>query len=133
MRRRTVLTALVGLCTVTVGCTGGCSGVALAIELTPPESDRTGEVVNFDELDLSAEGRDILIQATEERVVGCTRDDIPALERLGEVVVEHAGVSEHDLYYSQGTASAPARFRGEPYRAVIIYDTAETGGGPLGV
>ncbi len=132
MRRRTVLSSLVGACTLTVGCTSGCNGVAIAIELNPPLTEGADDVLDFDELDLSEAERDILTRATDERVVGCTRDDISALEHLVEVIADHAGVSVHDLYYSQGNASTPARFRGDRYRAVIIFDTAETSGGPLG-
>jgi len=83
-------------------------------------------------MDLSETERDILREATQERVVGCTRDDITALENLVEVTAEHAGVSEFQLYYEEGQADTPAQFEQERYRAVIIFDTAESEGGPLG-
>lgn len=128
-----MLSAVVGLSVGSAGCLSGrCRGVALAIELTPPTVDDPHDVLNFDAMNLSQEERTILRQATQERVVGCTRDDIPALENLIEVTAEHAGVSEFQLYYEEGEADTPAQFEQERYRAIIIFDTAESSGGPLG-
>lgn len=132
MHRRAVLSAVVGLSTVTAGCLGSCQGVALAIELNPPAARNTREVLNFDEMDLSQEEQEVLNEATQERVVDCTgRNMRPGLQKLVGLVADHTGISEFDLYYSDGRAETPARFQRERYHVVIIYDTAESAGGPL--
>lgn len=132
MRRRGFLAAVAGAGVAFPGCLNDCDGVALALELNTPGGAPDAEALDLDEADLSEREREILDRATRERVTGCTRDDTDALERLVERMAAHAGVDASDLYYSEGRLRRAVRYEGDRYRAVVVYDTAESEDGPLG-
>ncbi|MCT9097979.1 hypothetical protein [Haloarchaeobius sp. HME9146] len=134
MNRRALLATVVSLGTVSAGCLASddCRGVALAVELRPATDVDSSRMLNFDSKPLSERERAVLRQAVNERVMGCSRDDVEGLQDVADRIVAHTGREEAFLETLEGRASTPAVFEEAVYRANVIWDSAEAAGGPLG-
>ncbi len=89
-------------------------------------------MLNFDSKSLSEREQAVLRQAVDERVTGCSRDDVDGLRDVADRIVAHTGREEAFLEAMEGRTSTPAVFEGTVYRANVIWDSAEAAGGPLG-
>lgn len=125
MYRRTLLGTVAALVAASAGCSGGCRGVSLGLELTPAETDQYDRSpLDLDSANLSRAEQEAFERATEERVDGCTRDDISGLQAAVERIADHDGIG-HDIYHSRGATSTLGRFDETGHRARICYETAE--------
>ncbi|WP_267643451.1 hypothetical protein [Haloarchaeobius amylolyticus] len=135
MQRRHLLQSALALSIFSAGCLGGsdCRGVALALELHAAEDVDTDSALDLDSRDLSQAERSVLTQATDERVRGCTRDDIDGLQNVVDRVAAHAGKTAELRSDMEGRFSTTVVFDRSAYVAVVVFDSAEAAGGPLGV